>query len=87
MATSDLFEKIREILVAQLAVKPELVKPESTLNDDLGSDSLDAAEIIIALEEKFGVKISDDEAIKITTVSEIIELVSKKLPENATDQS
>ena len=74
-----LLEEIREILVDQLAIKPEMVKPESKLYDDLGADSLDAVELVSALEDKFGVAITDEEAKTIATVSEIMGLVEKKL--------
>lgn len=73
------FDEVREILVEQLAVKPEMVKAESKLIEDLGGDSLDAVEIVTALEERFGIEIPDDEATKVITVNDILELVSQKL--------
>ena len=74
-----LFDDVRELLVTQLAVKPETVKLESIVTDDLGADSLDAIEVVAALEEKFGVSITDEEAKQITTVGGIVALVEQKL--------
>ncbi len=74
-----LFDEIRELLVTQLAVKPDMVKPESNVTDDLGADSLDAIELVSALEEKFEISIADDEAKQIGTVSAIVSLVEQKL--------
>ena len=74
-----LFDEIRELLVTQLAVKPDMVKPESNVTDDLGADSLDAIELVAALEEKFEISIADDEAKQIGTVSAIVSLVEQKL--------
>ncbi len=75
----ELLEEIQQILVAQLGVKPEIVKSESRLVEDLGADSMDALELVAALEEKFDVKISDDEAKRIATVSSIVSLIEQKL--------
>lgn len=73
------FEEVSKILVTELALKPDMVTLEARLNEDLGADSLDATEIITALEEKFGIEIPEDEATKIARVSDIVELVSRKL--------
>jgi acyl carrier protein len=81
-----LFDEIRELLVTQLAVKPEMVKPESNVTDDLGADSLDAIELVSALEEKFGVEIADEEAKQITTVGAIVNLVEQKLQTKSSPQ-
>ena len=81
-----LFDEIRELLVTQLAVKPDMVKPESNVTDDLGADSLDAIELVSALEEKFGVEIADEEAKQITTVGAIVNLVEQKLQTKSSPQ-
>ncbi len=78
-----LFEEIREVVVTQLAVKPEMVKPEARLIEDLGADSLDAMEMVTAIEEKFGITIPDDDAKEIKTVAELIALVEKLQTEPA----
>ncbi|MDN5317760.1 MAG: acyl carrier protein [Thermoanaerobacterium sp.] len=67
------FEKIRDIIVEQLGVDPEEVTMESSFIDDLGADSLDIVELIMALEEEFDVEISDEDAEKIKTVGDVVE--------------
>ena len=74
-----IFEEIREILVGQLAIKPALVRTESKLSNDLGADSLDALEIVSALEGKFGINITEDEVPKISSVGDLVTLVDEKL--------
>ncbi|ADL69002.1 acyl carrier protein [Thermoanaerobacterium saccharolyticum] len=67
------FEKIRDIIVEQLGVDPEEVTMESSFIDDLGADSLDIVELIMALEEEFDVEIPDEDAEKIKTVGDVVE--------------
>ena len=66
------FEKVRDITVEQLSVDADEVKMESAFIDDLGADSLDIVELIMAFEEEFGGEISDEDAQKITTVGEAV---------------
>ena len=68
-----MFEKIREIVVEQLGVEEEKVTLDSSFVDDLGADSLDIVELVMALEEAFGVEIPDSEAEKISTVGDVVE--------------
>lgn len=75
MAVQD---KITEIIVEQLGVKPEEVTPEASFVDDLGADSLDTVELVMALEEEFGVEIPDEDAEKIQTVGDAIKYVEEK---------
>ena len=70
-----MFEKIREIVVEQLGVEEEKVTLESSFVDDLGADSLDIVELVMALEEAFGVEIPASEAEKISTVGDVVEYV------------
>ncbi|HHY63647.1 MAG TPA: acyl carrier protein [Clostridiaceae bacterium] len=70
-----IFEKVRDIIVEQLGVDPEEVKLESSFIDDLGADSLDIVELIMALEEEFDLEIPDKEAEKITTVGDAVEYI------------
>lgn len=70
-----MFEKIREIVVEQLGVDEEQVTLESSFVDDLGADSLDIVELVMALEEAFGVEIPDTDAEKISTVGDVVEYV------------
>jgi acyl carrier protein len=65
-------EKVQEIIASQLGVDAEEVTPEASFVDDLGADSLDTVELIMALEEEFDIEIPDEEAEKIATVSDAI---------------
>ena len=65
-------EKVTEIIVEQLGVSADQVKPESNLIEDLGADSLDAVELVMAVEEEFGIEVPDEEAEKLRTVGDII---------------
>lgn len=69
------FEKVREIIVEQLDVEEDEVKMESSFIDDLGADSLDIVELIMALEEEFDLEIPDEQAEKITTVGDVVEYI------------
>ena len=64
-------------LVSALGVEEDLVKPEASFVDDLGADSLDTVELVMALEEEFGIEIPDEEAEKITHVKEAIAYIEK----------
>lgn len=65
-------EKVKHIIVEQLGVDEDEVKPEASFVDDLGADSLDVVELVMALEEEFGMEISDEDAEKLTTVKDAI---------------
>ncbi len=71
-------EKVKKIVCEQLEVNEEDVVPEASFVDDLGADSLDQVELIMAMEEEFGVSISDEEAEKIVTVRDAIEYIQKE---------
>ena len=68
-------ERVKKIIVEQLGVKEEEVKPEAPFIEDLGADSLDTVELVMALEEEFDIEIPDEEAEKITTVQSAIDYV------------
>jgi acyl carrier protein len=70
-------EKVIDIIVEQLSVDKDKVVPSASFVDDLGADSLDLVELIMAMEEAFGIEIPDEVAEKITTVQNAIEHVSK----------
>ena len=71
-------EKVKEIIVEQLGVNPEQVTPEASFIEDLGADSLDTVELVIAFEEEFGAEIPDEDAEKLTTVGGVIEYLKSK---------
>jgi len=68
-------EKVKSIIVEQLGVDEEEVTPEASFVDDLGADSLDQVELIMAFEEEFGIEIPDEDAEKITRVKDAVEYV------------
>lgn len=72
---SDIAEKVTDIVVEQLGLERDKVKPESSFVDDLGADSLDTVELVMALEDEFDIEIPDEEAEKITTLQEAINYV------------
>jgi len=74
---SNVEERVKNIVVEQLGVKPEDVKNESSFVGDLGADSLDTVELVMALEEEFECEIPDEEAEKINTVQEAINYITK----------
>jgi acyl carrier protein len=69
------FEKVKKIIVEQLGVEEEEVNMESSFIDDLGADSLDIVELIMALEEEFDIEIPDSEAEKIATVGDAVDYI------------
>jgi acyl carrier protein len=70
-----LFDDVKEVVVEQLNVNPDEVKEESKFVEDLGADSLDVVELVMALEEKFDIEIPDEDAEKIATVSDAIKFI------------
>lgn len=72
---AELFNKIKEVIVEQLGVEEDTVVAESSFVDDLGADSLDTVELIMAFEEEFGVEIPDEEAEKIKTVQNVLDYI------------
>jgi acyl carrier protein len=77
-AMSDTTEKVRKIVVEHLGVDEGKVTPEASFIDDLGADSLDTVELVMAFEEAFGVEIPDDAAEKITTVKDAIDYIENQ---------
>ena len=70
-------EKVKSIIVENLGVDEEEVTPDASFVDDLGADSLDVVELVMAFEEQFGIEIPDEEAEKITRVKEAIEYIEQ----------
>lgn len=75
MSNNSIEERVKKIIVDMLGVKPEDVVPEASFVDDLGADSLDTVELVMALEEEFGTEIPDEEAEKINTVQAAIDYI------------
>jgi len=76
---SSVEERVRKIIVEQLGVKPEQVVPDADFVDDLGADSLDTVELVMAFEEEFNFEIPDEEAERMKKVKDVIEYTSKRL--------
>ncbi len=72
-------EKFKEIIVDRLGVDPNEITPEASFVDDLGADSLDTVELVMAFEEEFDLEIPDDDAEKLTTVGKAMEYLEKRL--------
>jgi acyl carrier protein len=75
---SDVAEKVKKIVVEHLGVEESKVTPEASFIDDLGADSLDTVELVMAFEEAFGVEIPEDAAEKIATVRDAIDYIEKQ---------
>ena len=77
-AQMSISPKVKDIIVEQLGVDPEKVKPEASFIDDLGADSLDIVELVMAMEEEFDIEIPDEEAEKLKTVNDVATYLAKK---------
>ena len=78
MSDKTIEEKVKDIIVEQLGVKPDQVTPDAKFIEDLGADSLDTVELVMALEEEFGNEIPDEEAEKLQSVGDVIKYVEDK---------
>ncbi len=72
-----IFDEVKEVVVEQLNANPDEVKEDSKFVEDLGADSLDVVELVMALEEKFDIEIPDEDAEKIATVKDAIEYIEQ----------
>lgn len=77
MASAEVLEKVKGIVVEQLGVESDEVKGDSTFIDDLGADSLDIVELIMAFEEEFNIEIPDEAAEKIKTVQDVVSFIEQ----------
>lgn len=75
---ADVMGKVKTIIVDQLGVDAAEVTPEAAFVDDLGADSLDVVELVMAVEEEFGLEIPDEDAEKITNVSEVVGYIEER---------
>ena len=77
MADKPIDQRVKDIIVEQLGVKPEQVTPEAKFIEDLGADSLDTVELVMALEEEFGIEVPDDQAEKLQSVGDVIKYIEE----------
>ena len=75
MSSEEVFDKVKEIIVEQLGVVENAVTEEASFIDDLGADSLDIVELIMALEEEFDIEIPDADAEKVVTVNDVVDYI------------
>ena len=76
--TKMVFDKVKNLLVEQLNAKPDSIKLESKIIEDLGADSLDVVELLMTLEDEFGVTVTDEEAVTLKSVKDIVKLIENK---------
>lgn len=74
---SDIASKVTEIIVEQLSVNADQVKPEAKFTEDLGADSLDVVELVMAFEEEFGIEVPDEDAEKLQKVGDVLDYINK----------
>ena len=79
MSSEEVFDKVKEIIVEQLGVAENAVTEESSFIDDLGADSLDIVELIMALEEEFDMEIPDTDAEKVVTVGDVVDYIKDNI--------
>ncbi|NNC89118.1 MAG: acyl carrier protein [Akkermansiaceae bacterium] len=77
MAEGNIEAKVKDIIVEQLGVNADQVNRDAKMIEDLGADSLDAVELVMAIEEEFGIEVPDEEAEKLTSVGDIVDYVEK----------
>jgi acyl carrier protein len=78
MADKSIEEKVKDIIVEQLGVNPEQVTPQASFIEDLGADSLDIVELVMAFEEEFSVEVPDEDAEKLQTVGDVIKYIEER---------
>ena len=78
MAEKPAADRVKEIIVEQLGVNPDQVTPEAKFIEDLGADSLDTVELVMAFEEEFGAEIPDEDAEKLQTVGDVVKYIEER---------
>merc|ERR1711871_1427180 len=79
MGDDDIYEKVKDLIAENLSVDKDKITPDANFTEDLGADSLDAVELIMALEEEFDIEIPDEEAEKMTSPGQCVEAIKSKL--------
>jgi len=79
MSSEDIFDKVKEIIIERLGVAETAITTEASFIDDLGADSLDIVELIMALEEEFDLEIPDSDAEKVVTVGDVVEYIKENV--------
>lgn len=79
MSSEEIFEKVKKIIVEQLGVAETTVTSEASFVDDLGADSLDIVELVMALEEEFSIEIPDADAEKVATVGDVVDYIKENV--------
>lgn len=79
MSSEEVLEKVKSIIVEQLGVSESSVTMEASFIDDLGADSLDIVELVMALEEEFDIEIPDEDAEKVVTVEDVVEYIKENV--------
>ena len=74
-----MLEKIMELLAKQLRIDVNTLSPDTNIIEDLGADSIDVVEMLMAIEENFGISVSDEEAITLKTISDVADFIERKL--------
>ena len=78
MAKEEIFDKLKELVVDQLGVEEDEVAMEASMQDDLGADSLDLVDLVMSVEEEFGVKVADEDLENIKTVGDIVNYIEDR---------
>ena len=78
MAKEEIFDKLKELVVDQLGVEEDEVTMEASMQDDLGTDSLDLVDLVMSVEEEFGVKVADEDLENIKTVGDIVNYIEDR---------
>ena len=83
MSDAEILEKVKKIVIEQLSVEASTVTPQANYANDLGADSLDTVELVMALEEEFDIEIPDEAAEQITTVQQTVDYITNKVAASA----